>query len=974
VKKLKFILLGVFIFINTLSASTELEKVSVQFHWKYQFEFAGFIAAKEKGFYKDVGLDVELKEYEFGIDIQNDVLNGKSTYGVYNSNILVSYLQNKPIKLLSSFFKRSALVIITKPDIKTPKDLIGKTIMATTKKDFDFNFGYMFSQNNIKTDSLKFIPHSFTIDEFINGKCDAMTAFISDQAYQLDKKNIKYNVIDPSNYGMYNLQLELFTSKNESIKNPKRTEAFKNASIKGWEYAFAHPDEIIKIIQNKYNTELSKERLKSEAKLIKRLMLPKMYALGSFDKNFLKKQVEIFKYNHKINENINLDNYLFNIENEQNNLDLTLAEQQYIEDKKTINICIKNNLEPLVIKNGSNYSGISIDYLDFISKSTNLKLNYVYNNSVKDYLGGVKSGKCDIASIITKPNQHEFLIPTTVYGSDTVVIATLINKPFLSDLNDLKDEKVMVQRDAQNMIKYIKYIYPNLNLVEVEDMDLQKVVSGEFYGVIGGSYLLSYDIALNYHNQLKIMTKIGEKIDGSFGISNTQPLLLSIFNKALDQMPLDVKQSIISKYRSIKIEKQIDYKLILQLTVILVLIIIAILFLYYREKRLSKVINDEKDKFKNIFDKASDGISILTDGVFTDCNDSLVELLGYKSKDEVLHLSPSQLSPEYQPDNQKSLDKSLLMMKIAKEYGVNHFEWVHIRANGDKFWADIVLTNISTNDNENVIHVVLRDIQYKKELENELLELNSSLEEKIDNEIEKNKKQQLILMQQSRLAQMGEMISMIAHQWRQPLNTLSLVSQGIYLKYSIGKLDNDSMEKFNTSSKNQIFQMSSTIDDFRNFFKPQKEKNIFNLSKTIYKVLELIAPIYKKEEIELDVDLEESIFINGYSNELGQTLINIINNAKDAILENDAPKLIKLYTRLENDKVLIIIEDSAGGIKQDILEKIFDPYFSTKDEKNGTGLGLYMSKVIVEEHMQGRLNAHNTSDGVRFIIELKVDK
>ena len=123
-----------------LIAEENLEKVSLQLHWKYQFEFAGFIAAKEKGFYKEAGLDVDLKEYAFGQNIIKDITNKKSTYGIYNSNILVEYLKKEPIQLISSYFKRSALVLITKPEIKYPKDLVDKKIMAAGIEDFDLNF------------------------------------------------------------------------------------------------------------------------------------------------------------------------------------------------------------------------------------------------------------------------------------------------------------------------------------------------------------------------------------------------------------------------------------------------------------------------------------------------------------------------------------------------------------------------------------------------------------------------------------------------------------------------------------------------------------------------------------------------------------------------------------------------------------------------------------------------------------------
>jgi len=653
-------------------------------------------------------------------------------------------------------------------------------------------------------------------------------------------------------------------------------------------------------------------------------------------------------------------------------VNLTQEEKQYIKNKKTINVCIKSNQEPLVIKDKEDYSGISIDYLELVFKSTNMKFNYIYNHTVKDYLNGVKNGKCDMVSLVlTKQNQYKFLTPTIVSGTDAVVIATAIDTPYISDLNDLNNEKIMVQKDAKNFIKYIRHFYPNLNLIEVPKIDLQKVVSGKFYGTVGGSYLLAYKIQLEYPHSLKIMTKIGEEIEGSFGVSNREPLLLSILNKSITNMPLSVKENIMHSYKSIKVEKQIDYLLTAKIVAFFVLISILIILLYIREKRLSKVIQNEKNKFQNIFYKASDGTSILTNGIFTDCNDSLVKLLGYENRDQILNLTPSQLSPEYQPDGEKSLDKSIHMMNIVKKEGINHFEWKHIRADGEVFWADIMLTDISTKENETEIHVVWRDIQHRKELEDELVGLNSTLEEKVEIEVQKNKEQQLFLIQQSRLAQMGEMINMIAHQWRQPLNHLSMIIQNAVLKHKLGKFD-EGMVKLSEDSQKQIKQMSQTIDDFRYFFKPNKHPKEFNVTTEILNALKLIKPSLEQELIVVETHLENDVLMKGHANELGQVLLNILNNAKDVLVEKniDKKKIILVLLKKENENILITIEDNAGGIDDNIIYKIFDPYFSTKEEKNGTGLGLYMSKSIIEGQKQGRLSVKNGTKGAIFKIVL----
>lgn len=171
----------------SLFAEDDLEKISLQFHWKYQFEFAGFIAAKEKGFYKDVGLDVELKEFTFGQDVVKDVVNKKTTYGILDSYILVSYLQGAPLELVASFFKRSAMVLITQPEIKSFQDLNNKVIMGPQ----DLLKNILISQK-VDFNSLHFKKHTFTLETFINHECDAMTAFISDQPFKLNEKGVKY--------------------------------------------------------------------------------------------------------------------------------------------------------------------------------------------------------------------------------------------------------------------------------------------------------------------------------------------------------------------------------------------------------------------------------------------------------------------------------------------------------------------------------------------------------------------------------------------------------------------------------------------------------------------------------------------------------------------------------------------------------------------------------------------------------------
>jgi signal transduction histidine kinase len=268
---------------------------------------------------------------------------------------------------------------------------------------------------------------------------------------------------------------------------------------------------------------------------------------------------------------------------------------------------------------------------------------------------------------------------------------------------------------------------------------------------------------------------------------------------------------------------------------------------------------------------------------------------------------------------------------------------------------------------------------YNQELENqvikrthELAELNQDLDKRIKDEVAQRQKQEALLIHQSRLAAMGEMIGAIAHQWRQPLNALGLVQQNLQLCYQIGKLDDEFMNQSMKKSNRLIQKMSSTIDDFRNFFKPNKRAELFNVKFIIQSMADFLEAQLKSNNINLIINCADDMQIKGFQGEFSQVILNLLNNAKDILIEHqvDQPTINIEVTSNANGNIKIIIKDNGGGIPDAIIEKIYDPYFTTKEEGKGTGIGLYMSKIIVENNMLGTLHAFNDAEGANFIIEL----
>ncbi len=249
----------------------------------------------------------------------------------------------------------------------------------------------------------------------------------------------------------------------------------------------------------------------------------------------------------------------------------------------------------------------------------------------------------------------------------------------------------------------------------------------------------------------------------------------------------------------------------------------------------------------------------------------------------------------------------------------------------------------------------------------ELEEINQTLVNKVQEEVKKNRRKDHQIIQQSRLAQMGEMMSMIAHQWRQPLAAISSTSVSINLKAQLNTLDNKNAIELTNKISQYAQHLSSTIDDFRDFFKSNKEKREIGYDDIIASVLNIVEVSIVNKNIKLVKKLQSKNVFHTYPNELKQVVLNLLKNAEDILTEKNIenPQIV-----VETKGNILKVSDNGGGIPKDIMPKIFDPYFSTKTKKDGTGLGLYMSKIIIEEHCRGKLSATNDQNGAVFTIQL----
>ena len=364
-------------------------------------------------------------------------------------------------------------------------------------------------------------------------------------------------------------------------------------------------------------------------------------------------------------------------------------------------------------------------------------------------------------------------------------------------------------------------------------------------------------------------------------------------------------------------------------------------------------------------------VTIGPDGKITDVNTATETATGY-SRNELIETDFSNYFTD--PEEARAGYQLVFQVGHVRDYPL---ELTH--RNGQIM---MVLYNASIYQDEKGdtigVFAAARDITRRKQIENELhekaaqlVDINKSLENRVKTSVAEMRAKDKLMIQQSRQAAMGEMISNIAHQWKQPLNNLGLLIQTVDYDYSSGVLTREQMTAEVRKCMDLISFMSQTIDDFRNFFREDRLKTNFGVRQSISRAIRFVSASLKDSNIKIIVEHGDEIQINGLPNEFAQVMLNLLGNARDVLLERHVTDpVINVNVLLEDEQTVVTVSDNGGGIACDIIENIFDPYFTTKEQGKGTGIGLFMSKTIIEEHMGGSLTVCNTDSGAQFKIRI----
>ncbi len=547
-KLIRAVLLASVLFAVSFAA----DKVSVQLDWKYQFEFAGFIAAKEKGYYRNAGLDVEFREYDNRINIVSEVLERRATYGVYNASIVVENGRLKPIVLLSTYFQQSPLVFIARKGISKPSDMIGKTIMGTNDELRYSSLGLLIEHFGISGHNSRIIPHTFDVDDFIEGRVDVMSAFRSNQLYELDRRGIAYEVIDPADYGFVMSAVNLFSSQKEVLDHPERTRRFIEATNRGWRYALDHPEEVIDLLIRRYGVQKSKEALRYEAEVTLQLMMTHFYEIGETNTELTTRAFKQLIRSGALSPDQKLGEFLFRdiTAKARRSLTFTPDQKEYLLRKKKITMCVDPEWYPFETIREGEHIGIAADVMDIFERRLGIPIVLVPTNSWDESLRLAQNRTCDILSLASPtPSRQVYMHFTRPYVTLPIVMATTMDKPFIEDVTTLRGKKLGAVK-GYSITEYLKSSHPDLEIVEVDSITegLEKVHTGELYGYIDNLMVVSSYIQKEYTGLLKVSSRLEQKVELGVGTRSDEPVLKSIFDKLVADLGEEQMQTVYNRW------------------------------------------------------------------------------------------------------------------------------------------------------------------------------------------------------------------------------------------------------------------------------------------------------------------------------------------------------------------------------------------------------------------------------------------
>lgn len=579
--------------------ANDLKKIKVQLQWKHQFEFAGFYMAEKLGLYNKMGLDVEFLEYDGTFNIVNGLQNEDYDFAIAGSSIVDDWQNGAEIYLLANYFKKSPLALVTRPEIKTPIDLLGKKIMMSEFDLSSAHYRQIFDTFGINPENTTFLKPDFNFDSFDRLGIDAYSVFLTNEPYRLSKKNIDFNILSPNSYGVMFNDVNLITSYKFAKNRPLFIKNFVEATNEGWKYALENIDESVDYILEKYNTQnKTKDELLYEARESIQFIMPKTHEIGSIDLELFDDLSIFFYENGWSKRKKDIHNFYYFNEIKSN---LSIDEKNYLANKNmTLNVCIDNNWMPFEKKENGKHMGISAEIMELIAKDLKIRLKLVDTKNWSETLEFAKERKCDILPMTMKtPQRLQYLNFTDSYIESPYVLATSKDRVYVNDIKDVISKDIaLVSGYAHTEI--LKKRYPNKVFTEVSSVSegLKLLNEGKIYGFLDALITIAYEVQKENYIDIKISGTFNDNWNMAIASRSDEPILNSILQKSLNKITDAQKREIFNKWFQLRVDEKIDYKLLIVIVVFFAISLIMTLYWV-------KLIHNEKERTKKSLEKIS---------------------------------------------------------------------------------------------------------------------------------------------------------------------------------------------------------------------------------------------------------------------------------------------------------------------------------------------------------------------------------
>lgn len=574
--------------------ATKLTPISVQLNWNNQFQFAGFYAALKQGYYRDAGLDVEIKSWKAGISALEEVISGRADFGVGHSSIIADYAKGAPIKLVMSSFQFSPLVLLSHEPITDLAQLSGKTVM---------NFGNLQIKALIEKASIladqpiQEIPSSGNLQDFIDHKVDFYGAYRTNEPYRLKKSNTPFFILDPKSYGIQSYGDLVFTTQKKSEFYPNVVSRFRKATIAGWEYAITHQQETVDFILQNYEVKKSRDALLSEAEATTKYVKSGKQTIGEIEPEKLLLTATYAEESGLINsvqlQNIDMSRFIFDASQTL----YSAEELDYIREHPVIKIGNHINWAPFeYIDNAGRYQGLASEYFKLMGEMLGIEFVPVRKKSWLEVTEMAQTGTLDILPCTVKTESNSsYLRFTQPYLSFPMVLAAQTQLGYIDNYNQLNNRTVAVVKNSWPQ-ENLALFYPGVHLLLVDSVTegLISVLEGQAIGYSGNLAAINYVIKQEGLDGLHVVGQSQKRFELAIGVQQDNPILYSILEKSLARITEAQRQQIYDHWIQLSVLTESSswlYVAALILLVLLMLLSVWALAVHHSKKILHSYID-----------------------------------------------------------------------------------------------------------------------------------------------------------------------------------------------------------------------------------------------------------------------------------------------------------------------------------------------------------------------------------------------